>query len=103
MPTGILGSANPLAITNTTLYTVPTGKIATVNVNLCNRGTAPITVQVALSAAAIPTLNEYIEFNATIPANSVLERTAIVLAATQKVVVQASVATLSALVTGFEE
>ena len=103
MPTGILGTADVAATTLTTLYTVPATKIGVVNINLCNRGTAPVKVRLAVSATATPALGEYIEYDATIAANSVLERTGFALDTGKNVVVYTDIATLSAVVTGFEE
>jgi len=104
MAAGILGALDvPLA--GGIAYTVPAlnTKVATININLCNRTAAAITVDVALSAAATPLLGEYIEFGVTIPANSVLERTACVMGPNHNVYVKPAAIGISCLVTGFEE
>lgn len=103
MASGRLGAADLAATTNTTLYTVPADKVGTFSVNLCNRNTTAVTVRIALAVAATPTNAEWIEYGATIPANGVMERTALVLDATKLVVVYSSAANVSAVAYGFEE
>lgn len=103
MPSGRLGAADLLAATDTALYTVPAGKTATLNVSLCNRGTAAVKVRLALAAAAAPTNAEYLEYDVSIPANGVLERSGIVADAGKIIVVRSDVATVSAVAFGFEE
>ena len=103
MPTGILGSSDVPATTLTTIYTVPAALVGVVNINLCNRGGTAIVVRLAVSATGTPTNAEYIEYDVSIPANGVLERTGIALDTGKNVVVYTDIATLSAVVTGFEE
>jgi len=103
MASGRLGAADIEANTNTTLYTVPTAKVASVSVNFCNRSAVDVSVRLALSSAATPTDAEWLEYGVVIPASGVLERTGLVLGATQQVNVYASAAGVSAVVYGFEE
>lgn len=103
MATGVLGQSNPSATTNTTVYTVPATKTATVTVNICNRGTSDITVRLAVAATGTPTDAEYIEYGATIPGGGVLERTGIVAQAAENFVVYTSAATASVNIYGFED
>jgi hypothetical protein len=77
MASGILGQSNPTATTNTTVYTVP-------------------------AATATPGNGEWLEYDASIPANGVLERTGIVAEATKQVVAYVSAATASVNVYGYE-
>ena len=65
--------------------------------------TAGIAFAATTAATATPTTAEYIEFDATIPARGVLERTGIALQATEKVVVYASTANCSVNVYGLEQ
>lgn len=102
MPSGRLGVANLSATTNTTVYTVPASVFSVVNVNLCNRTSASITVRIAVSATASPADTEWIEYGATIPANGVLERTGIVMSTTNRLVVWASATGISVVVGGIE-
>ncbi len=103
MPTGLLGAADLAAAIDTTVYTVPAATVGTVNLSLCNRTTAPITVRVAIAAAGTPANSEFIEFDAIVPANTAVERTGIVMDATRRLVVRASAIGLSAVAWGFEE
>ena len=104
MASGILGQAD-LAVADTAVYTVPTSPatVATVNINICNRTAAAVTVNVALAATATPALTEYIEFGVSIPANGVLERTGVVVGSGFNVVVTPAAVGLSCTVSGFEE
>ena len=102
MASGILGQAAPAATTNTTVYTVPASTLAVVNISVVNRGGSAATVRVALSAAATPNDDEWIEYNTSVGATSVLERTGVVLDETKNVVVYASSADTSVSVYGLE-
>lgn len=103
MASGILGAQNVGALVNTTVYTVPAGKVATVNINICNRNSGVAKVRVALSATGTPGNAEYVEYDAGIAGNGVLERTAFVLDAGKNVVVYSDTANVSVVVHGFEE
>lgn len=99
----ILGTALPAANTLATLYEVPVGRRSVVNVAACNRGTAAAKLRIAVSPNAIPGDSEYIEFDVSLASAEVLERTALSLAAGQKVVVRADGATVAFNAWGIEE
>lgn len=104
MASGTLGQSAPSAVTNTTVYTVPSGKTATFNVNICNRSyVTGMLVRIAVCASSTPANSEYIEFDVPIDPNSAIERTGIVASAGKLVVVYASTADASVNVYGFEE
>lgn len=103
MASGKLGSATPAADTDTPVYTVPAATVASVNVAIVNRGSAAAVVNVAIAATGSPANADYIEYGVTIPANGILERTAIVCGAAEQVVVRSSTADCSVRVHGFEE
>ena len=103
MASGRLGVAALSANTDTTVYTVPTGFIGSLNIAVVNRGSDTASVNVAISTTGTPATNEYVEFGVTIPANGILERTAIVASAGERVVVRSSTADCSVRVHGFEE
>ena len=103
MASGKLGSAALAANTDTTVYTVPASTVATINIAIVNRGSVAATVNVAIAPTGTPVDADYIEFGAVIPANGILERTAIVAGAGERVVVRSSTANCSVRVHGFEE
>ena len=104
MATGILGQFAPSAATNTTVYTVPSAKIATFNINIVNRNTALATVRIGISATGTPGDTEWIEYGAKVLADGgILERTGLVAQAAKNVVVYSDVASTSVTVYGYEE
>lgn len=104
MASGRLGVAAPAADTNASVYTVPATKLASMAINICNRGTSVATVRLAIAATDTPAVSEYIEYDVELPANGgVLERTAIIAGAGERVVVRASTANCSVRVHGYEE
>jgi hypothetical protein len=102
MATGRLGTADLLAATDTTVYEVPASTFAVVTVSVCNRGAAASNIQVAICDTATPGDDEFIEFDTSLSAKGVLERTGLVLKATEKIVVRSSAASVSAVVYGIE-
>jgi len=103
MATKKLGVVTPLATTNTTLYTVPALKGAVAVLSICNTNTTAVTISVAISATVTPTVGEYIEYDVTIPANGVLERSALVLEAGENVIIYASASNVAFRLHGIEE
>ena len=103
MATGTLGQSAPSATTNTTVYTVPSAKVATMNISILNRGTSAVTVRLAIAATGTPSSSEWLEYGASIPASGALERTAIVASASKNVVVYASTADTTVNVHGYED
>jgi hypothetical protein len=105
MATGRLGTANITTTSDTTVYTVPASTFSVVTVNIVNRSSsASANIRIALSSLATPTAAEYIEYDAALVANGVLERTGIVMDAGKLIVVQTptSSPTLSVTVMGIE-
>jgi hypothetical protein len=105
MATGRLGTANITTTSNTTLYTVPASTFSVVSINIVNRSSsAAALVRVAVSSSASPAADEYIEYDSSLVANGVIERTGIVMDTGKLIVVQTPTATptLSVVVYGIE-
>jgi hypothetical protein len=94
MATGRLGTANITSTANTTIYTVPASTFSVVSVSVCNRNsTTAATIRIAVASSASPNPDEYIEYDTSLVASGVVERTGLVMAANQILVVQVSSAT----------
>jgi hypothetical protein len=102
MPTGRLGVADLAAATNTTLYTVPASTFSVVTVSICNRGASAANVRIAVASAASPSDSEYLEFDVSLSAKGVIERTGIVMDAGKLLVVRSSAVSVNAVVYGIE-
>jgi hypothetical protein len=105
MPTGRLGTANITSTAATTVYTVPATTFSVVSVNIVNRSSsASALIRLAVSTSASPGLDEWIEFDSSLVANGVLERTGIVIDTGELIVVQTTTSTpaLSVVVYGIE-
>ena len=105
MASGRLGTADLVAGVWTVIYTVPVGKIATLNINLFNRGTNFVEVNLAISddSAPIPPDADIIDGVVNFAAKGVLQRIGHVASENEKIMAYASVATISASVEGFEK
>jgi hypothetical protein len=105
MATGRLGVANITTTAATTVYTVPSSTFSVVSVNIVNRSSsAAALIRLAVSATSTPGADEWIEFDSSLVANGVLERTGIVLDAGKLIVVQTTTGTptLSVVAYGIE-
>ena len=102
MASGRLGAADLSATTNTTVYTCPASTYAVVAVNVCNRDSTGMTIRLAVADADSPNAAEYIEYDTSVFGNNVLERTGIVLSASQRIVAYSSAANASVVVVGIE-
>ena len=102
MATGRLGVANITTTAATTVYTVPASTFSVVSVNIVNRSSsAAALIRLAVSGTATPGADEWIEFDSSLVANGVLERTGIVVDAGKLIVVQTTTATPSLSVVAY--
>jgi hypothetical protein len=94
----VLAQSAPSATTNTDVYTVGSGKSAVVStITVCNRAASAATYRIAIRVAGATLANEdYIAYDATVPANDMIALTiGLTLAATDVITVYASTANLS--------
>ena len=104
MANGRMGAIKPSATTNTALYSAPASTIATVTVSVCNQGASTDNIRIAVCSGAIGTLadTDYIEYESSVPAGSVLERTGIVIYNGQSIIVRSTTGTTSFVAYGLE-
>jgi uncharacterized membrane protein len=94
----VLAQSAPSATTNTDVYTVGSGKSAVVStITVCNRSAVTVTYRIAIRVAGATIANEdYIAYDASVPANDTINLTlGVTLAATDVITVYASTANLS--------
>jgi len=106
MASGILGQTNiTAATTQTSVYTVPAGKVATVNLAIVNLGGTTATIRVAIATSTTVSDAQYIEYNFSLAGSDVFERGGLVLDAGKQIVVYAAHASpnITVCVTGYEE
>ena len=102
MASGSLGEASPAANTNTTIYTVPAGKVASWNISVFNRGDAAVSVRIS-KGLATPGNAQFLEFDTVIPPKGVLERTALAASAGDRIVFRGTTGDCSVMVYGYED
>ena len=102
MASGVYGKSDLSATTWTEIVAPPATGVKVTTLNIVNRSDANRKVRVALSADTTVTDEEYIEYNVTLPANGVLERTGIVCSANNGLYVYADGASVSAVAYGMD-
>lgn len=103
MASGILGQSNPLANTDTVVYTVPSGNLSAFTVSAVSlSGSA--TVRIGIATTSSPTNSEYIEYESNLPTTgSILERSGLIADGDKNIIVRSSTANVSFSVYGYEE
>ncbi|MBJ33304.1 MAG: hypothetical protein CMC89_01095 [Flavobacteriaceae bacterium] len=103
MASGILGSTDLSANSDTSVYTVPSSTYSVVTVSVCNRhATNTANIRLAIGTSGTPGAADYIEYDVAVGPNGVLERTGIVAQAARQVIVRSSQASVTAVVMGIE-
>jgi hypothetical protein len=102
MATGRLGVQAIGAGSPVTVYTVPTGVYAVATLSITNRNATAIKIRVATSTSGTPGLEEYIEYDTTVIANGVFERTGLIMQAGLNIVVYSDTTNVGATVYGIE-
>jgi len=102
MASGVYGKSDLTATTWTEIVAPPASGVKVTTLNVVNRTDANRKIRVALSADTTVTDEEYIEYNVTLPANGVLERTGIVCSASNGLYVWADGASVTAVAYGMD-
>jgi len=71
MATGILGTEDLSATSETVVYTVPNETFSVVSINVTNRNTQARDIRLAIAASDTPTNAEWIEFDSELLGNGV--------------------------------
>jgi len=100
---GLLGKAALENWNAKTLYAVPSGKVATTNLNLCNFTDDPRKVYVAIYTGSAYDAADWLEHGTVIPPHGILERTGLVLSAGEKLRAWDDGDAIAARAHGFEE
>lgn len=104
MASGKFWSGSLPANTDQDTGAVDAGKTRTVSINLVNRDASSVAkVRIAIGVNPAPADGDYIEYDTELKPNGVLERSAVVLGAGERVVLRADTAKVSTRIHGFEE
>ena len=109
MASGFLGKYNSVANTWNNIYTVPTGKVASISINAVDRNAVATSIDIAISTSSTSggiATSEYIEYSSILAGvGATFERTGLVTDATngKYVWVRSSAADVSFQVYGYEE
>ena len=104
MATGRLNGVDITTTSATSVYTCPASTFSVVSVSICNRSASAVTVRLALTTTgSTPATTDYLEYDSSLSANGVLERTGIVMTAGNQLVVTAGTGNVvSVVVVGIE-
>lgn len=94
MSFGFLGSYDIPATTDELLFTASVPQ--TFNIRLANRNPNDVRVRIAIGTGGAPALADYVDYDALLPANGILEDTGIVCSAGEKIWVYSNTANVSA-------
>lgn len=98
----LLGKSKPVAGNNATLYTVPGGAQAQLNLFACNQGAGASKIRVALVESGSLSLDDYIVYDFSLPASLPYPITGIALNAGDSITVRSDTGDVSFVATGLE-
>jgi hypothetical protein len=84
------------------VYTVPATTFTVATVSVVNRGAGVALIRIAMASSASPTDAEWLEYDVSLSAKGVLERTGIVMDTGKLLVVRSSATGVNAVVYGIE-
>lgn len=98
------GSTNAID-TDIAVYTVPASTKTSCNISICNRNASAVAVRLSFIDGAIGALAaaDYLEYDVEIPANGVLERTAVSMQATYTIGFRSDTTNVNCVIWGIEE
>ena len=103
MASGILGTPTDLtADTLVTIYTCPPQTFTVASISFCNRSENNALIRLAIAELDTPANPEWIEYDYTIGAHDILERTGLILDAGKKLVVSSNIAEVNVCAYGIE-
>jgi hypothetical protein len=103
MASGTLAQSALTAATNTLVYTVPVGKVASININFTNRSIVSAWVRMAVSTSTSPTTAEWILYDVMVGQYGTLEKTGLVMSASKQLICFADTGNISVNVYGYED
>ena len=103
MANGRLGAVDLSANVDTTVFTVTSATVASFSISLCNRNASSARVRLALSASATPSAADYLEYETTLPAYGVLERSGLVLDGGKYLIARSDTANVNCVAYGYED
>lgn len=88
MPSGRLGAIGVQAGVNTLIYQAPGGMAFNVTVRICNCNAIDVVIRLALTDGDLATLSsdDWLEYDVTIRANGLIERSSISMAGYQSII-----------------
>lgn len=99
---GLFGSADLAAATDTLLYTTTVGKVTTLNIRFANRNASSVQIRLAIGSGASPALKDYLTYDIRMIGNGIIEDTGLVLSGGEKVWVRSDTANVSVRANGWE-
>lgn len=103
MSSGKLAAVDLSANTPTVIYSVPGNTVTSFTINMCNRNEENALIRLALTTGVTLTDADYIEYDTTLLAKNVLERSGLILHAGQSVMAQSNKSSVNVVIVGIED